>query len=418
MAGLQKQARIAVVGAGWWACEYHIPHVRQNRRAELVSACRLGAAELERVRRQFDLPHVTENHLEVYDRRPDGVIVASPHVCHFEHAAEALRRGCHVLVEKPMATRTADARELARLAGESGRTLMTPYGLNHTPYMEQAADWVRAGRVGAVRHVALHMSSALLDLFGGEPMLETSEHFYRPPPSTWADPLRAGGYGWGQLSHALAALFFVTDLAPESVHAAVHRSRTGVDDHDAAVLRFEGGAIGTLSGAAGLPKHAAPQLDLRIYGADGMLVLDVEDGRERLSIQRHDGSGDERRMERGEGSVPTPPARRWTASSRSAAAGRPATAATTRSVFGPCRPWKPSTRPRTPERRWRADERTNPGGTGRRGRRAAASDGADTADASRSIAGAQGARRAPDYGAHIHDSTAVKPASSCRITLR
>ena len=39
---MQKQARIAVVGAGWWACEYHIPHVRQNPQAELVSVCRLG----------------------------------------------------------------------------------------------------------------------------------------------------------------------------------------------------------------------------------------------------------------------------------------------------------------------------------------------------------------------------------------
>ena len=298
---MQKRVRIAVVGAGWWACEYHIPHVLENPHADLVSVCRLGVAELERVRARFDLPHVTENHLEVYERNPDGVIVASPHVSHFEHAAEAVRRGCHVLVEKPMATRTVDARELVRLVAGSGRTLMTPYGLNHTPYMEQAADWVRAGRIGAVRHVALHMSSALLDLFGGEPMLETEDHLYRPPPSTWADPRRAGGYGWGQLSHALAALFFVTGLVPESVHAAVHRSKTGVDDHDAAVLRFEGGAIGTLSGAAGLPKHAAPQLDLRIFGAQGMLVLDVEEGRERLSLQRLDGSGEVRRMSRGEG---------------------------------------------------------------------------------------------------------------------
>lgn len=298
---MRKQARIAVVGAGWWACEYHLPHLRQNPHAEIVSACRRGEAELERIRARFDLPHVTEDHLEVYGRDPDGVVVASPHVLHFEHAAAALRRGCHVLVEKPMATRTTDARELVRLVRESGRTLMTPYGLNHTPYMAQAADWVRAGRIGAVRHVALHMSSALLDLFGGDPMAETEGHLYRPPPSTWADPRRAGGYGWGQLSHALAALFFVTDLAPESVHAAVRRSKTGVDDHDAAVLRFEGGAIGTLSGAAGLPKHAAPQLDLRVYGEDGMLVLDVEEGRERLSLQRLDGSGRERRMRRGEG---------------------------------------------------------------------------------------------------------------------
>ena len=298
---MQKRARIAVVGAGWWACEHHIPHVQLNPHAELVSACRLGAAELERVRAHFDLPHVTENHLEVYDRRPDGVIVASPHVLHFEHAAAALRRGCHVLVEKPMATETGQARELLRLVDESGRTLMTPYGLNHTPYMEEAADWVRDGRVGAIRHVVLHMSSALLDLFGGEPMLETEEHLYRPPPSTWADPRRAGGYGWGQLSHALAALFFVTDLEPQSVHAAVHHSKTGVDDYDAVVLRFDGGAIGTLSGAAGLPKHGAPQLDLRIYGEDGILMLDVEEGRERLELQRFDGTGGERQMSPGEG---------------------------------------------------------------------------------------------------------------------
>ena len=86
-----------------------------------------------------------------------------------------------------------------------------------------------------------------------------------------------------------------------SVHAAVRRSKTGVDDHDAAVLRFEGGAIGTLSGAAGLPKHGAPQLDMRVYGDEGMLLLDVEEGRERLSLQRLDGSGEERRVARGEG---------------------------------------------------------------------------------------------------------------------
>ena len=27
-------ARIAVVGAGWWACEFHIPHVLENPNAE------------------------------------------------------------------------------------------------------------------------------------------------------------------------------------------------------------------------------------------------------------------------------------------------------------------------------------------------------------------------------------------------
>ena len=349
---MQRQARIAVVGAGWWACEYHIPHVQRNPHAELVSACRLGRAELERVRSEFDLAHVTEDHLEVYDREPDGVIVASPHVSHFEHAAEALRRGCHVLVEKPMATRTTDARELARLAEETGRTIMTPYGLNHTRYMEQAADWVRAGRIGTVRHVALHMSSALLDLFGGEPMLETEGHLYRPPPSTWADPRRAGGYGWGQLSHALAALFFVADLEPESVHAAVHRSKTGVDDHDAAVLRFEGGAIGILSGAARPPQARraparSPDLRRRRHaraGRGGGPGTALAPASRRLRRRAADEAA-------AKGSAPTRPAKRWTASSRSAAARRPATAGITSWGSGPCGSSKRCTHPRTQAQR-------------------------------------------------------------------
>ena len=305
-----------------------------------------------------DLPHVTENHLEVYDRDPDGVIVASPHVLHFEHAAAALAADATCSSRSrwrpgpPMPASSCGSSELRPDAHD-------PLRPQPHPWMEQAADWVRAGRIGAVRHVALHMSSALLDLFGGEPMLETEGHLYRPPPSTWADPHRAGGYGWGQLSHALAALFFVTDLEPESVHAAVHRSKTGVDDHDAAVLRFEGGAIGILSGAAGLPKHGAPQLDLRVYGEEGMLLLDVEEGRERplapASRRRRRRAADEPRRgfrllhhPRGGGDrfIAIMPRR-----------GGPELRRSPRGASGPSRFSKPCTPPRTPEERWSALER-------------------------------------------------------------
>ena len=119
-------------------------------------------------------------------------------------------------------------------------------------------------------------------------MLETKDHLYRPPPSTWADPSRAGGYGWGQMSHALAALFCVCPVEPVSVRGVCSKSPTGVDYFDAAIVEFEKGAIASLSGAAGLPKHSPPQLELRVYGSEGMLLLDVEEGRERLTLSRFD----------------------------------------------------------------------------------------------------------------------------------
>ena len=285
---MSKKSKIIVVGAGWWACKFHLPHILANSNAELVGVSRIGSAELQQIQKHFEIPFVSEDHTELYTLNPDGVIVASPHVFHAEHAKYALEKGCHVLVEKPMATSTEDAEALCSIARKTGKTLMTPYGLNHTHYMESAADQVAMGSIGNIQHVALHMSSALMDLFGGEPMVETETHMYRPHSSTWADPNRAGGYGWGQLSHALAALFFVTSLEPESVFAQTVNSKTGADYYDSAVINFGNGASAVLSGAAGLPKHCPPQLDLKIYGTEGMLLLDVEPERERLQIRRFD----------------------------------------------------------------------------------------------------------------------------------
>jgi predicted dehydrogenase len=110
---------------------------------------------------------------------------------------------------------------------------------------------------------------------------------FRPPPSTWADPKRAGGFGWGQLVHALGLLFRVADLAPEAVFAVTGQSPANVDYYDAAVVRFGNGATASLSGAATLPKGRPVQIDLRIFGSEGMLLLDIE--RERLELRRRDG---------------------------------------------------------------------------------------------------------------------------------
>ena len=42
-------ARIGVVGAGWWACEFHIPHLLKNSHADLVAVSRLGKEELDKI---------------------------------------------------------------------------------------------------------------------------------------------------------------------------------------------------------------------------------------------------------------------------------------------------------------------------------------------------------------------------------
>jgi predicted dehydrogenase len=165
---------------------------------------------------------------------------------------------------------------------------LIPCGWNFRGYTDKATEIVAKGRIGEVRHIVCQMASALADLFAGEPMIETRDHLFRPPASTWADPRQAGGYGWGQMSHSLAWIYRVADVVPESVFAMTGKSPTGVDYYDAAVVRMANGATMALSGAATVPKHCGFQMDIRIFGSEGMLLFDVE--RERLVLRRNDGA--------------------------------------------------------------------------------------------------------------------------------
>jgi predicted dehydrogenase len=281
------KARIAVIGAGWWACHVYIPTLLAHGHVDLVAVNRPDREALDRVTAHFGIARGYTDHREMLQAElPDAVVVASPHPLHFAHAMAALEAGAHVMVEKPMTTNAADARTLVAKAAARGRALVVPYGWNFKPYTTRAQGLVAGGAIGRVEHVVLQMASPLEDLLAGLPMLETVDHLFRPPPSTWADPEQAGGYGWGQLSHALGLLFRVADLVPASVFADCVRSSAGVDYHLAATVRFADGATAAVSGTGSVPKHCGYQLDLRLFGTDGMLLLDIE--RERLEVRRRD----------------------------------------------------------------------------------------------------------------------------------
>jgi predicted dehydrogenase len=244
---MTQRARIGVIGAGWWAAVNHLPALRANKDCEVVAVNRLGPEELAQLQRKFDVPLGFEDYRAMLDEVPmDGVVISSPHLLHHEHAVAALAKGCHLLVEKPLTTTAADARDLIAKADAAGKQVIVPYGWNFKGWTEDARALVANGEIGRIEHAVLPMASALEDLFAGQPMKETEGHMFRPPPSTWADPARAGGYGWGQLVHALGLLFPIADLEPSRVFAITGKSPTGVDYYDAAVVQFVNGATLTL----------------------------------------------------------------------------------------------------------------------------------------------------------------------------
>lgn len=283
-------AKIGVVGIGWWACFNHIPTLQASADVDKIAICDLDATRLATVGDQFNIAaRYTDVAEMVRAEKLDGVIISTPHIAHTKPALAALAAGAHVLVEKPMATSPEDGRAIAAAGVAAGREVVISTGLNFTRFTATAADWVRRGKIGTVRHAVCQMGSALDDLMAGEPMQETTTHLFRPPASTWADPAKAGGYAWGQMSHSLGWLCHVADLRFQSIYCLDGKSKTGVDYYDAAVGRTTCGATVSLSGASTVPKHRGMHTDIRIYGSEGMIWFDCESGRARLELSRLDG---------------------------------------------------------------------------------------------------------------------------------
>jgi predicted dehydrogenase len=301
---MSNKVNVGVIGAGWWATLSHIPSLLGNPHVGTVAVSRPDADGLDRVATSFPgvRPYLDAGEMLAREQL-DAVVVSSPHVLHAEHARMTLSRGLHTLIEKPMATDAADARALVQTAQQNGVEIVMAYGWNFRPIVETAHRLVGEGAVGEVRHVVAQMASALADLFGGEPMAETKDHLFRPPPSTWADPQRSGGYGWGQLTHGLGALFRMLGLDPARVFARIGLSPAGVDFYDAAVVEFANGATMALSGSATVPKSRSFQMDIRIFGTEGMLLFDIE--RPRLEVIRHDGKDNVESLEAGAGDYET-----------------------------------------------------------------------------------------------------------------
>ncbi len=282
------EVRIGIIGSGWWAVKNHIPVLQSRKDVKIAAVCRLGRDELQKVQEQFGIAFGTEDYRELLARKDiDGVIISSPHPFHYEHASAALESGLPVLCEKPMVLYAVEARRLASLATSKKLHFLIAYGWNYTRLATEARDLVLKGKIGKIEHIHCHMGSATRDLFSGEEFWFSKKDSVKPDPRTWSDPSGGGGFAHGQLTHALALLFHVTELQPEEVFAYMRYSKTGADLTNAICCRFKNGATGMIGGSGTMPARSTYQVDMRIFGTEGMLLLDIE--RPRLELRRHDG---------------------------------------------------------------------------------------------------------------------------------
>ena len=165
--------------------------------------------------------------------KPDLVLVLTPSGHHHAHARRALERGFHVLVEKPLAMRPDQARDLESLAREKGLMCGVAFQNRLNPAIRALRGAVDEGRFGKIVTATMRLR-----------WCRTQEYYEDGWHGTWA---MDGGVINQQAIHHVDALNWLAGPV-EAVCAATARRANKLEAEDTliAAVRFASGALGTI----------------------------------------------------------------------------------------------------------------------------------------------------------------------------
>jgi predicted dehydrogenase len=255
-----QKIRYAVVGLGHIAQVAVLPafhHARTN--SELCALVSGNRAKLSKLSKTYGVEHIYS-----YDRYDeclqsgmvDAVYLALPNQLHTRYVSAALRKGIHVLCEKPLGLTVSDCQAMMHAAKEGGAKLMVAYRLHFDQANLNLISLAQSGRLGDLRIVHSLFTQQVRK------------------GDTRLDPKIGGGPFHDIGIYCINAARYVYQEEPYEVFAIQLKSKDSrfryVEEMDGALLRFPGERLASFVCSFG----ASDRADLDVIGTKGSVRLE------------------------------------------------------------------------------------------------------------------------------------------------
>jgi predicted dehydrogenase len=205
------------------------------------------------------------------DERIDFVAIVTPNFLHAPVAIEFLKKGFHVVCDKPMTLNLPEAKQLRAAVRQSGKVFALTHNYTGYPMVKEARELVRTGKLGKIlKIVAEYPQGWLLDRIEADGQKQAA----------WrADPKRAGASCCvGDIgTHAENLGRYITGLKIDELCAEFTSFIPGrkLEDDANMLIRYHGGAKGVLH-CSQISCGEENNLNIRVYGTKGSLAWQQE----------------------------------------------------------------------------------------------------------------------------------------------
>ena len=150
-----NKIRLGIIGTGGIS-NSHVKAYKQMDDVEIVAGADIIPGKAREALDRWELPDAKafENTQEMLDTMElDAVSVCTYNTAHAECAIQAMRAGCHVLLEKPMTVTLEDAQEIRRVEKETGKILTIGFQPRYDGRMKKIKEIVQSGKLGKIYYI-------------------------------------------------------------------------------------------------------------------------------------------------------------------------------------------------------------------------------------------------------------------------
>lgn len=149
-----------IVGAGGRGKNCYAPYIKEKNLMKIV-----GVADPDEKKRcEFqkdygisdDMCFSDYRDLFKRERLADAVLICTQDKLHIEPTRLAVKRGYHILLEKPIATTEAEVLEMEKIVKGYDKVFMTGFVLRHTPFIKKIKEIIASGEIGEILAMQLN----------------------------------------------------------------------------------------------------------------------------------------------------------------------------------------------------------------------------------------------------------------------